>query len=294
MSAPLPDKIEAARLAYANACEDMGQAHASGTGDEWGLAAHKEVEARDALNAAIESALSASEARAKELERRLEGEIGMRDFENACCASDAPPHDKCCNEEEYGECRACLRKRANAMEAEAGRWKQTALTIQTNLAESHKDECHREWLRGHTEAFDDAATAYEEKLAEATQRLDGYSAMCAEQEARAAAAEARREEAERDAESAATDYTRLVREHREARERVDFLEAAVRANEDKRLRALSDLEVSESRAEALEKALREVLDSAVPHPVEHPTMTRAWDRARRALSGAGAEEGRDA
>jgi hypothetical protein len=61
--------------------------------------------------------IAASEARAKELERRLEGEMGMRDFENCCCASDAPPHDKCCNDDETRECRRCLSKRADAAEA---------------------------------------------------------------------------------------------------------------------------------------------------------------------------------
>jgi hypothetical protein len=74
----------------------------------------------------LRSALSASEARAKEAEDRaskaaaaLEGEMGMRDFENCCCASDAPPHDKCCNDDDTRECRRCLSKRADASEARA-------------------------------------------------------------------------------------------------------------------------------------------------------------------------------
>jgi chromosome segregation ATPase len=61
--------------------------------------------------------------------------------------------------------------RRETAEAEVERWKQTALTIQTNLAESHREECRRQWLRGHTEAFEDAATAYDEKLAAAETSL---------------------------------------------------------------------------------------------------------------------------
>jgi hypothetical protein len=34
----------------------------------------------------------------------------------------------------------------------------------------------------------------------------------------------------------------------------------------------------------LKKVLRLMVDSAVPHPVEHPTMTAAWKVARAALA----------
>lgn len=49
------------------------------------------------------------------------------------------------------------------------------------------------------------------------------------------------------------------------------------------------LAAERARAERLGEALREVLASAVPHPVEHPTMFRAWERARAALSPSSAD-----
>ena len=44
------------------------------------------------------------------------------------------------------------------------------------------------------------------------------------------------------------------------------------------------------REEVLREALETMLKSAVPHPVEHPTMTAAWKTARAALSAC--DEGR--
>jgi hypothetical protein len=61
---------------------------------------------------------------------------------------------------------AAEQRGAEGAEREAAHWKQTALTIQTNLAAQHRDECRSEWRRGHTEAFEDAATAYEGALRE--------------------------------------------------------------------------------------------------------------------------------
>lgn len=40
-----------------------------------------------------------------------------------------------------------------------------------------------------------------------------------------------------------------------------------------------------ARVAQLEGAIRKMLDSAVPHPVEHPTMTAAWESARATLTG---------
>jgi DNA repair exonuclease SbcCD ATPase subunit len=135
-----------------------------------------------------------------------------------------------------------------------------------------------------------------ERSADALQRAHANSlAASVKASALAAASEARREEAERDAESAATDYTRLVREHREARDRIAYLEAAVRASEDRRLRVLSDLEAAESRVEALETALVEVRDlraNADLGITALDVLVRIRECAARALSGAGAEEGR--
>lgn len=42
-------------------------------------------------------------------------------------------------------------------------------------------------------------------------------------------------------------------------------------------------ETAEARIAELETAVRDLLASAHPHPVEHPTMTAAWARARAAL-----------
>lgn len=43
-------------------------------------------------------------------------------------------------------------------------------------------------------------------------------------------------------------------------------------------------DVAETQVARLRKALEIMLDSAFPHPVEHPTMTEAWKQARIALT----------
>jgi hypothetical protein len=53
----LPDEIREARLAYANACERMGMAHANGTRAEWLSAVDEEIATRRALESAILAAL---------------------------------------------------------------------------------------------------------------------------------------------------------------------------------------------------------------------------------------------
>lgn len=45
-----------------------------------------------------------------------------------------------------------------------------------------------------------------------------------------------------------------------------------------------DLHAAQSTAAGLRRALEEVLASAVPHPVEHPTMTAAWKVGHVALA----------
>lgn len=46
---------------------------------------------------------------------------------------------------------------------------------------------------------------------------------------------------------------------------------------------------AEARASRLAAALEKVLASATPHPVEHPSMTKAWTEARAALADSAAE-----
>jgi hypothetical protein len=38
-----------------------------------------------------------------------------------------------------------------------------------------------------------------------------------------------------------------------------------------------------AREDALLEALNMMLDSAVPHPIEHPTMTKAWNHTREVI-----------
>lgn len=44
------------------------------------------------------------------------------------------------------------------------------------------------------------------------------------------------------------------------------------------------VEDASNENKVLREALKTMLKSAVPHPVEHPTMTAAWKTARAALS----------
>jgi Tfp pilus assembly protein PilV len=81
-------------------------------------ARHRAEQAETSLSAALRRAGEA-EARSKSFEEQLHSEMGMRDFEHACCASDAPPHATCCNEEDTRECRRCLTARAEALEKAA-------------------------------------------------------------------------------------------------------------------------------------------------------------------------------
>jgi len=48
--------------------------------------------------------------------------------------------------------------------------------------------------------------------------------------------------------------------------------------------AAARAEAAEAHAARLRRALEEVLNSAYPHPTEHPTMTAAWEVGRSALA----------
>lgn len=50
---PLPEPLETLRLAYANACERLGIAHASGTREEWQRAEREEERTRGDLYRAL-------------------------------------------------------------------------------------------------------------------------------------------------------------------------------------------------------------------------------------------------
>jgi len=56
--------------------------------------------------------------------------------------------------------------RAEIAEKDAAKWKETALTIQTNLAASHAKEKRAEWQRGHDEGFEDGGKALDLVVAE--------------------------------------------------------------------------------------------------------------------------------
>jgi benzoyl-CoA reductase/2-hydroxyglutaryl-CoA dehydratase subunit BcrC/BadD/HgdB len=47
---------------------------------------------------------------------------------------------------------------------------------------------------------------------------------------------------------------------------------------------IEEVSRAEARVQELTGVVRVLLNSAHPHPIEHPAMTKAWDMARAALA----------
>jgi hypothetical protein len=70
-------------------------------------------------------------------------------------------------------------------------------------------------------------------------------------------------------------------------ERLTAERDAARTQRDEAVQALrvasNDANAAEAEVERLRGVIRTMIASAVPHPIEHPTMTQAWADARAVL-----------
>jgi hypothetical protein len=92
-------QIDALRLAYANACEAMGMAHANGSRAEWLAAVDAEIAARSSLLSAVAAVVARAE-RAERSAKAWEAEALLRETNRAALSRPSVPEPTRSNEED--------------------------------------------------------------------------------------------------------------------------------------------------------------------------------------------------